>query len=163
MSPQDFIASLAPAARASAENTRIPASFVVAEGALESGWGTSRLAVEGFNLFGVKADASWHGPVLAMPTREYLGGQWVMVPANWRKYGDWLGSITDHASFLLENPRYQPAFACTSGAAFAEAIAKAGYATDPQYAAKIASIIGTHGLDALDVPDAAGSDSATPR
>lgn len=160
MSPQDFIASLAPAARASAARTHIPASFVVAEGALESGWGTSRLAAEGFNLFGVKADASWHGPVLTMPTREYLSGQWLMAPASWRKYDDWLGSITDHASFLLANPRYQPAFECTSGTAFAEAIAKAGYATDPQYAAKIVSIIGTYGLDALDVRDAVSGDPA---
>lgn len=150
MTPDDFIAAIGPAARASAAKTRIPASFVTAEGALESGWGASQLATEGFNLFGVKADPSWTGPVLTMQTREYLSGQWVMVPARWRKYADWLGSIQDHAAFLLDNPRYQPAFAYTGGALFAQAVQACGYATDPDYATKIIEIIKAHGLSALD-------------
>lgn len=150
MSPKEFIAGIAPAARASALRTKIPASFVVAEGALESAWGTSRLAAEGFNLFGVKADPSWHGAVLTMPTREFSGGNWIVVPAKWRKYDNWQGSIDDHAAFLLGNPRYQGAFDCTTGATFARAVAAAGYATDPDYASKIVSIIATYALDSLD-------------
>ncbi len=97
MKPDDFIAAIGPAARTSMAATKIPASFTVAEGALESGWGASKLASSGFSLFGVKADASWTGSVLTMQTREYLKGQWVMVPARWRKYPDWLASIEDHA------------------------------------------------------------------
>jgi flagellum-specific peptidoglycan hydrolase FlgJ len=85
-----------------------------------------------------------------LPTREYLDGQWTMEQGKWRKYTDWLGSIQDHASFLLSNPRYQPAFAYTSGTTFAIAIAAAGYATDPQYGQKIVSIIKAHNLSALD-------------
>jgi len=150
MTPQDFIAAVAPAARTSMQSTKIPASFVVAEGALESGWGASQLAQQAFNLFGVKADPSWHGPTWSMQTREFLSGHWVMVPAVWRKYADWLGSISDHAQFLISNPRYRPAFAYTSGTTFAQAIAAAGYATDPQYAAKIISIIKAHNLSQLD-------------
>lgn len=150
MSPQDFIAQIGPAAQESAKTTGIPASFAVAEAALESGWGASQLAAKAFNLFGVKADPSWRGLTLSMNTREFLSGQWVMQPALWRKYSDWLGSIDDHAQFLLTNQRYKPAFSHQDGIGFAEAVQAAGYATDPQYAAKIAEIITAHGLASLD-------------
>ena len=150
MTSAEFIAALAPAARASAAKTGVPASFVIAEGALESGWGKSQLAIQALNLFGVKADAGWHGDVLVMPTREFLRGQWVMVPARWRKYSDWQGCIDDHARFLIGNPRYKAAFACKDGRAFARAVAAAGYATDPNYADKIIAVIDGRGLAALD-------------
>ncbi|PYE21324.1 flagellar protein FlgJ [Paraburkholderia silvatlantica] len=149
--PTDFISAISPAAQQSMDQTRIPASFVVAEAALESGWGASQLTQQAMNLFGVKADSSWSGPVYAIHTREYLNGQWVMVNALFRKYSDWLGSISDHAAFLMNNPRYAPAFAWVDGISFAKAIAAAGYATDPQYAQKLASIIKSHNLLSLDM------------
>jgi flagellum-specific peptidoglycan hydrolase FlgJ len=151
MQPNDFIAAISPAARKSMSVTKIPASFTVAQSALESAWGTSALSKQAFNLFGVKADASWHGDTLIMNTREYLKGQWVTVPAKWRKYADWQACIDDHAAFLLDNPRYSGAFAYTIGSTFAFAIAAAGYATDPQYGQKIVSIIKAHNLGMLDV------------
>ena len=150
MKPDDFIAAIAPAAKASAATTKIPASFTVAEAALESGWGSSQLAAQGFNLFGVKADHAWAGETLTMRTREFLDGQWVLVPALWRKYADWLGAIQDHAAFLLHNPRYKLAFDHADGEGFARAVAAAGYATDPDYAAKVCSVIRSHDLTALD-------------
>jgi len=151
MTPDTFIKMIAPAAQASSKITRIPASFTVAEAALESGWGASALVTEACNLFGVKADASWLGDTVMMPTREYLNGQWVTVPAKWRKYPTWLASINDHAQFLLKNPRYQGAFVnCSDVEAFTNAIAKAGYATDPQYASKILAIIKVHNLAQFD-------------
>lgn len=150
MTPQEFIAAIGPAAQASAAKTQIPASFTTAQAALESGWGKSQLAREAFNLFGVKADASWQGDVLEMPTREFLGGQWVTVIARWRRYPGWLECLDDHAAFLLQNPRYRPAFQFQDGPRFASAIARAGYATDPTYSAKIISIIQGRGLAALD-------------
>jgi flagellar rod assembly protein/muramidase FlgJ len=151
MTPQAFIGAIAPAARTSAAITKIPASFVVAEGALESGWGTSQLSLQAFNLFGVKADQSWHGPTIELPTGEYVNGERITIEATWRKYSNWLEAIEDHASFLLNNPRYKPAFAYMSGSTFAIAIAAAGYATDPQYGQKLVSVIKTHNLSALDV------------
>lgn len=147
MTPQAFIAAIAPAARTSMQSTKIPASFTVAEGALESGWGAH---APGFNLFGVKADASWHGPIMTQATHEVINGETIEVQARFRAYPDWLASIEDHAQFLLINPRYRPAFAYTTGALFARAIAAAGYATDPLYASKIASIIRAHNLSQLD-------------
>jgi flagellum-specific peptidoglycan hydrolase FlgJ len=151
MAPSDFIATVAPAAHASMLDTKIPASFVIAEGALESGWGKSQLAIYGHNLFGVKADPAWHGDILAMRTREFIKGEWAIVPANWRKYPDWLSCITDHAAFLLTNPRYQPAFAqCGNAEAFTRVVAAAGYATDPDYASKIIAVIRAHTLTRFD-------------
>ncbi|MDE3022966.1 MAG: glycoside hydrolase family 73 protein [Pseudomonadota bacterium] len=153
MKPSDFINALASAAQESMKTTKIPASFVIAEGALESGWGQSMLAENGMNLFGVKADPSWNGPTIEMRTREYLRGEWVIVPAKWRKYSTWLDCINDHAKFLLNNPRYEKAFAYTSDSiAFTRAIAAAGYATDPSYAAKIIAIIYGHNLIQFDSP-----------
>lgn len=152
MTPQDFIAAISQAAQTSASQTNIPAGFVVADAALESGWGSSGLTQNAMNLFGVKADSSWTGPTYAIATREFLNGNWTMVNALFRQYSDWLGSIQDHASFLLNNPRYAPAFATTDSISFAQAVAAAGYATDPQYAQKIISIINAHGLTSLDSP-----------
>ena len=150
MNAQDFINLIAPAAQASAKATGVPASFTVAEAALESGWGSSQLATQGKNLFGVKADPSWHGDVLTLNTREFLHGTWVMVPARWRKYADWQACMDDHAAFLHQNRRYESCFLCATGDAFAKAVAQAGYATDPDYAAKLTSIIDQHQLASLD-------------
>lgn len=153
MKPDEFIKAISPSAQASAAKTKIPASFTIAEAALESGWGTSQLAAQGFNLFGVKADKAWKGDTLTMRTREFLKGEWVIVPALWRKYADWLGCIEDHAAFLLANPRYKAAFAlCGDVHAFTAAIAAAGYATDPHYADKIMAVIHSHNLVVLDTP-----------
>jgi flagellum-specific peptidoglycan hydrolase FlgJ len=148
MTPLDFIAAISPAAKASAKLTKIPASFTTAQGALESAWGAH---CPGFNLFGIKADASWKGPVTSQITHEVVNGQTITITAKFRSYNDWLGSINDHAQFLLTNKRYEPAFAYTTGALFAQAVAACGYATDPLYAQKIVSIIKAHGLSSLDL------------
>jgi flagellar rod assembly protein/muramidase FlgJ len=150
MTPDAFIAAISPPARALAATSKIPASFTVAQAALESGWATSQLAQRYYNLFGVKADPSWTGLTVLLPTTEYVNGAPITVQAKWRVYPNWLASITDRAQFLLTNPRYQPAFAYTCGINFAQAVAAAGYATDPNYAAKIISIIRSHNLSALD-------------
>lgn len=150
MKPGDFIDMIAPAAMESAKTTRIPASFVVAEAALESGWGESLLAKQGKNLFGVKADPAWQGDVLEMRTREFLKGRWVVVPARWRKYPDWVSCLNDHADFLRQNKRYAQCFQSADGEGFARAVAAAGYATDPQYADKIVGTMRAHSLAELD-------------
>lgn len=147
MTPQDFIAALSGPAQASMASTNIPASFAVADAALESGWGAH---CPGFNIYGIKATPDWTGAVTTDQTDEVVNGQTVTITATFRAYPDWLGSLNDHAQFLLDNPRYQPAFAYTTGALFAQAVAAAGYATDPLYAQKIISIIRAHGLSTLD-------------
>lgn len=151
MTPTDFIAAISKAAQDSMRATRIPASFTIAEAALESGWGKSQLVAQAFNLFGVKADSSWHGDTLSMQTGEHINGKDVTVPAKWRKYPNWLACINDHALFLINNPRYKLAFShCDDAEAFTKAIAIAGYATDPAYADKIISVIRSHNLTTFD-------------
>lgn len=152
MTPAEFIAAIGPAARASMAVTGVPASFVIAQAALESSWGRSELATKGCNLFGVKADKAWKGDVLLMPTREFIKGQWVTVEARWRRYAGWRECLDDHALFLLNNQRYRGAFAhAHDGREFARAVAAAGYATDPQYAAKIISVIDARKLTTYDM------------
>ncbi|CAG9245768.1 LYZ2 domain-containing protein [Burkholderia diffusa] len=146
--PAAFIEAIAPAARDCMRRTRVPASVTVAQAALESNWGKR---TPGFNLFGIKADTLWHGPTTADVTHEVVHGQRITITAHFRAYDDWQGSIDDHAAFLAGNPRYAPAFACKSGPDFAKAIAKAGYATDPQYADKLIAIMTAHRLMELDV------------
>ena len=151
MKPQEFINALKDDAMASAAQTKVYASFSIAEAALESAWGTSKLATQGHNLFGVKADKSWTGDTISFRTREYLNKQWVFVNALWRKYPSWLGSFNDHAEFLHHNKRYAKAFLAGSVEEFTIEIANAGYATDPLYASKIISIIKQHDLKQFDI------------
>ena len=151
MKPDDFIALIGPTAQASAATTTIPASFTIAEAALESGWGESLLAKQGCNLFGVKADASWTGDTLTMPTREVVNGVSVTMGAKWRKYATWQDSIDDHAQFFLKNERYKNALVCVNDSeAFARAIAADHYATDPAYADKIIATMRSHNMTSLD-------------
>ena len=84
MKPDDFIKQIAQAAIACHRDTGIPASFTLAQAALESGWGASKLAQRGHNLFGVKADRAWKGPTISMDTAEVENGRRVKVLALWR-------------------------------------------------------------------------------
>ena len=152
MTPADFIAKIAPAARVSAALTRVPASFVIAQAALESGWGTSKTCVMASNLFNVKADKSWRGPIYRMASTEHLGGKDVLVPADWRMYPDWKSCLDDHARFFSENPRYAACFKETTGEDWARAVAAAGYATDPAYAGKLIATIRARNLAQYDTP-----------
>ena len=77
-------------------------------------------------------------------TREFLNGAWTTVAARWRKHTDWQDCMDDHAAFLHQNRRY------AAGDAFAKAVAEAGYATDPDYAAKLLSIIDQYQFADLD-------------
>lgn len=171
MKPDDFIAQVAPAAVASAKTSGIPASFVIAQAALESGWGTAKPALNAMNLFDIKADAGWTGPVWQMASKEYVGSRSVLVPAKWRMYPSWPASVDDHALFLKKNKRYAACFAmpdlaskagqdllakCGGNAAlarpawFAQQVAAAGYATDPAYLDKVLQVLRGHNLVGFD-------------
>lgn len=148
MTPQDFIAKIAKAAQESEKTSKIFSSFTIAQAALESGWGSR---VVGCNLFGIKADKSWFGDIVDIPTHEVIKGVRTAVKCKFRAYPDWLCSINDHAKFLTGNPRYKSAFACMNVHDFTCAIAASGYATDGSYATLINSIIKTHNLEDYDV------------
>ena len=150
MNPTEFIMRLKNPAVEAQRKSGVPASITIAQAALESAWGKSGLAKAGNNLFGIKADSRWRGETLTMNTREFIKGQWVVIPAKWRKYESWQASIDDHAAFLKDNPRYRPCFLCQTTEAFARALLTAGYATDPGYADKLLTMIYLHKLLALD-------------
>ena len=150
MNPSEFIMRLTTAAVASAKTSGVPASITIAQAALESGWGESGLTKTAKNLFGIKADSLWRGETVTLDTKEFIRGQWVVVPAKWRKYPTWQASVDDHAAFLKRNPRYKDCFLCISAQTFARALLKAGYATDPDYADKLIRLIGTYNLGSLD-------------
>ena len=99
-----------------------------------------------------EADRSWTGQRITLNTREFLNQQWVVIPADWRAYPDWQACLVDHGQFLRRNKRYAACFACTTGKTFAQAVAKAGYATDPRYADKLIAMIDKYQLEALDPP-----------
>ena len=141
MTPAQFITLIQPSATECERESCIPAAFTVAQAALESGWGSSALFRLVFNIFGVKADSSWHGDTISMKTAEYVKGKRVIVPAKWRKYASYAESIADHSKFLTTNPRYKKALTITDPIEFARAIQAAGYATDPKYADKLISIM----------------------
>lgn len=145
-----FLESLIPGAQAAHKEHDVPASVTLAQAILESAWGQSKLTLEGCNLFGIKADKSWHGESIMKPTTEYIKGKRITVQAPFRKYKSLADSIADHALFLRNNKRYSKAFECGNGCEFAEAIAKAGYATDPAYSALLIAIIKQHKLDQYD-------------
>lgn len=148
MTPDEFIPLITAGAQAAMKATQVPASVTIAQAALESGWGAH---APGKNLFGIKADPSWTGPVTTNETTEFVQGKRTTITARFRAYPDWSGSIIDHAQFLAENPRYAPAFEHSDdGESFAAALAQCGYATDPDYGKKLVSIILWHSLLRLD-------------
>lgn len=138
MKPQDFLAMLVPAAQACQRATGIPASFTLGQAALESAWGEKAL---GNNLFGVKADGSWRGPVVNYATHEHIGAQDVAIHDNFRAYPNWQASMDDHAKFFRDNHRYADCFLETSGHGWARAVERAHYATGLNYADRLIAVM----------------------
>ncbi len=144
MKPADFFSRIALAAKSYAG---IPASVTMAQAAIESSWGESELCKMGNALFGIKVTPDWHGDVVVLPTHEDKpDGTRIIVPGRFRAYSSWYESVIDHAQFLRSNPRYAHALGITDPAAFAKAIAAAGYSTNPKYADLIMEIIKEHDL-----------------
>ena len=144
-----FIARAARAARATAKEYDVPAAVTLAQAALESDWGRAHMG-DANNYFGIKAydkgGVPQIGPIakgfITLPTREVVNGRSITVNARFRAYGSMADSFRDHANFLKVNSRYAPAFDHTDEPdAFARAIAKAGYATDPSYADKLIALM----------------------
>jgi len=143
-SPEAFVRSLWPHAQKTAAELGVPAKALIAQAALETGWGRRLVgaghALNSHNLFGIKAGAHWLGEKVSAATHEFVGGVRVAQRAAFRAYGSAADSFADYAR-LLGNPRYAAARGTGEDAhRFAQALQHAGYATDPSYAAKIAAI-----------------------
>ena len=138
MLPTSFITMLLAGARECQRVTGVPVSFTLAQAALESSWGKR---APGNNLFGVKADRAWKGPTVVVPTHEVINGKRISIADKFRAYASWTECLIDHGRFFQVNPRYAACFQETTGEGWARAVAKAGYATDPNYAAALIAVM----------------------
>ncbi len=147
--------------------TGVPASFMVSQAALETGWGRKEIrnadGTSSHNLFGIKAGANWKGATTEVTTTEFVNGQAQKVVAKFRAYNSYADSFADYAKLMKDSPRYRNAVAqaqtaqataaaaagtsdsatASAAAGFAQGLQKAGYATDPAYADKLTRVINT--------------------
>ncbi|MBU0622661.1 MAG: flagellar assembly peptidoglycan hydrolase FlgJ [Gammaproteobacteria bacterium] len=144
---QAFVDKMRPHAEAASRTTGIPAHLIMGQAALESGWGKREImnadGSNSHNLFGIKAGKDWKGGVAEVTTTEYHNGIASKQVERFRAYGSYTEGFRDYAALLSDNPRYAAALDQTESRAFAQALQKAGYATDPRYADKLVSVIGS--------------------
>jgi flagellar protein FlgJ len=157
-SPAEFIKKMLPHAQEAERRTGVPASFILGQAALESGWGKGEIrngdGSPSFNLFGIKATPSWQGNSTDVMTTEFEGGVAQRQRASFRSYASYADAFTDYARMLSTQKRYANVVAnAATPEQFATGMQRAGYATDPQYASKLARTINT----ALNVQRALGA------
>ncbi|HEU4375906.1 MAG TPA: flagellar assembly peptidoglycan hydrolase FlgJ, partial [Telluria sp.] len=133
-------------AEAASRATGIPAKFMLGQAALESGWGKREIknadGSASHNLFGIKAGPGWKGKVATAVTTEYVNGVAQTRVEKFRAYDSYADGFKDYGSMIATNPRYEKVLASAGDASkFAHGLQKAGYATDPLYAAKLSRII----------------------
>jgi flagellar protein FlgJ len=141
----NFVAKLSPYAEQASRATGIPAQFLLAQAALETGWGRSEpRAADGrssYNVFGIKAGRSWSGATVDAATTEYVDGVAQRTSERFRAYGSYAEAFQDYANLMASNPRYAGLLGKRDAASFARGLQQSGYATDPAYAAKLSRII----------------------
>ncbi|MFA6311246.1 MAG: flagellar assembly peptidoglycan hydrolase FlgJ [Sterolibacterium sp.] len=147
---REFVNRVWPHAYEASRATGIPAHFMVAQAALETGWGKSEPRFSdgrpSYNLFGIKAGKNWSGAVIESVTSEYVDGSPQKQVERFRAYPSYAEAFRDYASLLTSNPRYAAVVGSQDPSVFARGLQKAGYATDPMYAAKLERIIGGNTL-----------------
>lgn len=150
MTHDDFISKVGTAAHALWGTYQILPSVTIAQAILESGWGTSELAVYANALFGIKAGSDWTGSYYPIKTKEYSNGAYITVTARFRKYSNWSASIVDHCEFLHKYSRYANIIGNADYKDVCNKLQADGYATDPTYAQKLIRIIETNSLTKYD-------------
>lgn len=140
-----FLDDIAPWAREAAAQLGVSADLVSAHAALESGWGQRPIrdaqGRDAHNLFGIKAHSGWRGEHAETLTTEFEDGAAVRKTERFRSYPDYASAFRDYAQLLRNDPRYRAALNTGGDAvAFAQGLARGGYATDPAYAAKLARV-----------------------
>lgn len=147
-----FVDKVLPHAHQAARSIGVPAYFMVAQAALETGWGRAELRMAdgtpSHNLFNIKAGSSWKGPVVELPVTEYSGGRAYTENARFRVYGSYAEAFEDYARLMRDNPRYASVLGQRDAHGFASSLQNAGYATDPRYAEKLARVINSPSLRA---------------
>jgi flagellar protein FlgJ len=143
---EDFVHNLWPWAKEAADKLGLSAQALIAQAALETGWGKHLIRLPdgspSHNLFGIKADQGWEGKRVAVDTLEYEQGVVARKTAPFRAYDSFRDSFSDYVEFLNSNPRYREALAATADSRnYFSALQEAGYATDPRYAEKVSGVL----------------------
>lgn len=152
--PQEFVEKLKPYAEQAAAELGVPARALVAQAALETGWGRHLPrhsdGSSSFNLFGIKAHRGWDGSAINHQTTEFRNGSMQSERASFRAYGSVEDAFRDYVSFLKANPRYADALRAGQNGVqgFAQGLQKAGYATDPAYAQKLTRVAHGNAMNA---------------
>lgn len=146
---QTFFNELMPHARQAAQSLGVDAKLLLAQAALETGWGQAMVKNGGgensYNLFNIKADKAWQGKEAKALTLEFDGGVAKKQMAGFRAYDSYQDSFNDYVDFIKSNPRYEQALKnAENPARYIQSLQKAGYATDPKYAEKVMSIYRSH-------------------
>tara|TARA_R110001583_G_scaffold169045_1_gene321935 strand:- start:53 stop:1009 length:957 start_codon:yes stop_codon:yes gene_type:complete len=147
---QNFMDALYPVAQRVAQELDIEPKALLAQAAVETGWGQYMMHTDKgntHNLFGIKAGKAWQGDTARVNTLEFEQGLATPKKAEFRAYGSFDDAMQDYVSFVKENPRYQQALKNTSDPKrYFEELQQAGYATDPAYAQKIISVLNSDSL-----------------
>ncbi|MFC2641114.1 MAG: glucosaminidase domain-containing protein, partial [Propionibacterium acidifaciens] len=151
---QDYLRQALPAAVAESQQYGVPVSVALGQSILESGWGGSTLSSRYNNYFGIKCSTSspYQGGCINMGSGEYLHSSYQIISSSFRTYGSRTDSFLDHGYFLTHNSRYGGAFAHTGDPdRFIREVARAGYATDPNYAQKVINLMNAYDLYQYDI------------
>ncbi len=144
--PARFVADLLPEARQAAERLGVSPQLLIAQAALETGWGKHTMKFDdgrnSFNLFGIKAGANWQGSSLQRASLEFSDGALHSEVSRFRAYSSPAHSLRDYVDFIQSSPRYGEALQSGDDQGYIRAIHAAGYATDPDYADKVIAILG---------------------
>ncbi|MGG4607475.1 flagellar assembly peptidoglycan hydrolase FlgJ [Providencia sp. Me31A] len=145
LNSRNFISRLIEPAKAASQDSGISHFLVLAQAALESGWGQREiLKADGktsHNLFGIKAGKNWQGPVTNIMTTEVINGKTIKMRDDFRVYDSYEEAIADYINLLTENPRYKDVKKAPTPEIAARRLHQAGYATDPGYSDKLITLI----------------------
>jgi len=150
---KEFVSQFWPAAVAAARELGVPPKGLMAQAALESGWGKRDIKLAdgstSHNLFGIKANKGWDGPVAQVTTTEYVNGEPTQRVERFRAYASFEAGFQDYVSLMKNSPRYSKLLNMGDAHQYAQGLQQAGYATDPRYAAKLSSLIQGKALRAV--------------
>lgn len=152
---ENFVMMLKPHAEKAAAELNINPDVLIAQVALETGWGKhvihNKQGENSFNLFNIKAGSQWQGDKVNVSTLEYRDGIAANEKADFRKYTNYADSFSDYVQLMKNSSRYEQVLQKgNDSAAYAEALQSAGYATDPEYAQKIKRLLNSDAIKSLD-------------
>lgn len=154
MNRHQFIQEIVPVAKEMQQKHGIMPSIILAQAILESDWGTSELSEKYNNLFGIKSFSTVDNAV-KLETKEYKDGEWISIKAKFKVYDSWEDCIRDHTQLFVQGVDwdpylYQGVLLADDYVTAAKSLQVAGYATDPNYADKLVSLITQYQLDQYD-------------